>query len=1172
MRRGFSCPRAWIVCVVLCCCAMVATGQTISPSPFWKNTIEFPYDRFSARGTSKESIKWIKFTILLEPHDPNVVYFQDSRQFVFHYSFATEVLDPFLGMSPQQFNAVSLFEEGQRAVLGTVILPPATGWPPEPKFQEYGIQFVRREPYTREQIRDMFHRVKAGVAAGPDARAFYFPTYEQQPVADAHRDWFASQGIPVSSTARWAEGNTCYAEGWALGRLKFFPADGIAEAYRVGLLGPADILLTDGVPAEVPFVGGILSLAPSTPNSHVAILARTYGVPFVHLALSEDADRAQQLIEHRVIFSVYGDEYGACNMRLIDTDALLDDATVGQILDMKKPLPLAIAPIASPGVTALSAEDLLPSDIRHVGGKAANFGILRQAIPEHSPYAVALSFDLWNAFLDQPLPSTSMVRLGPGEHMLLWADGDGEQGPSHLGFRLNRGGESIAVFDADGRTLIDVVHFGPQIEDVAYGRSTDGGDTWQSLVTPTPGQPNSGGSPVNGKGLVINEFMADNGTTIEDPGEPGEYPDWIELFNASDETITLSGLYMTDDINQPAKWQLFPVLTDRESLREEIAHRLSAYDSYPPPDMQTLAGDLAFIRSLFRQTHVARFHEDLRSAVIAVLTDPAHGFDPQARLRFRSSTNVEDSDDFIGAGLYDSFSGCLADDLADNDGGRSRCDLDRDSPRTIFGAIRRVYASFYNENAFLERLRHDVNEAEVGMAVLVHHSFPDDIELANGVATLEYLGPDRNSTITLVTQQGAVSVTNPEDESSPEEVIVEILPSGSIVPPRLRQPSSLLPLGAYVMEWRQDYTRLADLLLRVSEAFRAVTGETRYVLDLEYKKVAPGGTVLPEGGLVVKQVRQLPSPDDAATVTPFLIEQDPQEFQVYTGEFELFEQTDVFADHRLKSRWRLKTYSLPLDGATLSERLYESMELEYVDNGEVRTSPGQPQMDQSFDGQTVTVQWQSPHGGEQRTYELRTTRIPTAVSPAENPLLTLADLGTPAYNLPYRCLTLEVTYDSPVLSWHQQLWPGDAPSNLDTTLRDRVHLWRCPPPHPDDVYRERSLTSDGISISTAFYFPPPPQEYPTWDAHTAPLKRWGHTTIQGLTDEPCHLEGYYSQTYRPEHHNLIEHFLFEPRLEPGISPKVLIQLEAANIRLIHMITDNRPGGDQSQIRTYGFNR
>ena len=35
--------------------------------------------------------------------------------------------------------------------------------------------------------------------------------------------------------------------------------------------------------------------------------------------------------------------------------------------------------------------------------------------------------------------------------------------------------------------------------------------------------------------IVINEFMADNGTTITDPA--GEYDDWIELYNPTSNPI-----------------------------------------------------------------------------------------------------------------------------------------------------------------------------------------------------------------------------------------------------------------------------------------------------------------------------------------------------------------------------------------------------------------------------------------------------------------------------------------------------------------------------------------------------------------------------------------------------------------------------------------------------------
>jgi len=284
---------------------LVAATSTAVYGQDWKNQIVFPDDSFRNEGVFSNDPGWVKFTIKL--NDSNTVYFQDSQLYLFHYDFATAVLPPFIGMSPSEYYDVTLHEEGQQAVLGTVILPPITDdEPPVPFFLEYGIQFVRYDPYLKEEIRDMFNVVKTKIfvdpcLADPNVQAFYFPTYEQLASAEANRDWFEAQGIPVSSTARWAGGNACYAEGWALGELKFFPGDQIEAAYLAGNLLAEDILLTDGVPAEIPFVAGILSLLPSTPNSHVAILARTFGVPFAHLARAEDANHAQQLIGHKVV-------------------------------------------------------------------------------------------------------------------------------------------------------------------------------------------------------------------------------------------------------------------------------------------------------------------------------------------------------------------------------------------------------------------------------------------------------------------------------------------------------------------------------------------------------------------------------------------------------------------------------------------------------------------------------------------------------------------------------------------------------------------------------------------------------------------------------------------------------------------------------------------------------
>ncbi len=54
--------------------------------------------------------------------------------------------------------------------------------------------------------------------------------------------------------------------------------------------------------------------------------------------------------------------------------------------------------------------------------------------------------------------------------------------------------------------------------------------------------------------IMVNEFMASNSKTIQDP--QGEYDDWIELYNAADYAINVAGMYLTDDLEQPARWQI----------------------------------------------------------------------------------------------------------------------------------------------------------------------------------------------------------------------------------------------------------------------------------------------------------------------------------------------------------------------------------------------------------------------------------------------------------------------------------------------------------------------------------------------------------------------------------------------------------------------------------------
>lgn len=68
------------------------------------------------------------------------------------------------------------------------------------------------------------------------------------------------------------------------------------------------------------------------------------------------------------------------------------------------------------------------------------------------------------------------------------------------------------------------------------------------LLTPTPAFP-----------LLINEFMAQNTRTITDPAD-GDWDDWVEIYNAADTAVALNGMFLTDNLAAPTKWQ-FPDTT-----------------------------------------------------------------------------------------------------------------------------------------------------------------------------------------------------------------------------------------------------------------------------------------------------------------------------------------------------------------------------------------------------------------------------------------------------------------------------------------------------------------------------------------------------------------------------------------------------------------------------------
>jgi hypothetical protein len=92
-----------------------------------------------------------------------------------------------------------------------------------------------------------------------------------------------------------------------------------------------------------------------------------------------------------------------------------------------------------------------------------------------------------------PATAPEATTIQPGGFLLLWADREMNQGVLHVDVKLSGDGEAIGLAQKTdhGFVMIDSLVFGPQTEDLAFGRFPDGSAEFRILSQPTPGSANS---------------------------------------------------------------------------------------------------------------------------------------------------------------------------------------------------------------------------------------------------------------------------------------------------------------------------------------------------------------------------------------------------------------------------------------------------------------------------------------------------------------------------------------------------------------------------------------------------------------------------------------------------------------------------------------------------------
>ena len=147
------------------------------------------------------------------------------------------------------------------------------------------------------------------------------------------------------------------------------------------------------------------------------------------------------------------------------------------------------------------------------------------------------------------------------DFLVFWLDGEPGEGPLHSTFTLSNEPGMLSLESPEG-TLSDSVSFPGLEADQVWARVEDGLGEWTGGLPPTPGSTND---PVEDpSSLVVNEFLAINDNVNPDPA--GEYDDWLEIYNPSENEIELGGIFLTDDLASPTKWAFPDTFISPESF------------------------------------------------------------------------------------------------------------------------------------------------------------------------------------------------------------------------------------------------------------------------------------------------------------------------------------------------------------------------------------------------------------------------------------------------------------------------------------------------------------------------------------------------------------------------------------------------------------------------------
>ncbi len=344
--------------------ACIAGVQAVTWVPSIRSEAEF--DRIAGKSRVPYPQKHVRF--LIDRRKGDRVYFIDSRKDRHHREFAAKLYLSLDG--EQEFFDKNTQRDDRRFLLGWVAY--------QVPIKKWTFEFWDGDMVTAAMVSTAHRAV---------SKAFFTPlaykpnSLRQETLADGLK----MPCVSLSDITR-SQAYMPLNLGFAIGRLRIVrdPAD-------ISGAEPEDILVMDGAPAGAPPVSGLIFAQPTTPLSHLGLLARGWRIPS---ATVRDASRQLAKLDGQWV--AYRTEIGEFHLRPAEPTEL---ARYRAQQKERKSLVTPTLDLGEKPILSLSGQNA--ADALRYGAKSANLGeVLKAGIPGVIvPAGFTLPFSAYASFV-----------------------------------------------------------------------------------------------------------------------------------------------------------------------------------------------------------------------------------------------------------------------------------------------------------------------------------------------------------------------------------------------------------------------------------------------------------------------------------------------------------------------------------------------------------------------------------------------------------------------------------------------------------------------------------------------------------------------------------------------------------------------------------------------------